>query len=30
VPDPSTPWQGQPASLLLTLPPLSVVVLGPA
>jgi 1,4-alpha-glucan branching enzyme len=29
-PDPSTPWQGQPASLLLTLPPLSVVVLGPA
>jgi 1,4-alpha-glucan branching enzyme len=28
--DASTPWQGQPASLLLTLPPLSVVVLVPA
>jgi 1,4-alpha-glucan branching enzyme len=27
--DPSTPWQGQPASLLLTLPPLSVIVLVP-
>jgi 1,4-alpha-glucan branching enzyme len=27
--DPSTPWQGQPASLLLTLPPLSVLVLVP-
>ncbi len=27
-PDTSTPWQGQPASLLLTLPPLSVLVLG--
>lgn len=27
--DPSTPWQGQPASLLLTLPPLSVLVLAP-
>ena len=29
VPDPATPWQGQPASLLLTLPPLSVLVLVP-
>jgi len=29
-PDPSTPWQGQPQSLLLTLPPLSVVILAPA
>jgi 1,4-alpha-glucan branching enzyme len=28
--DEATPWQGQPASLLLTLPPLSVVVLVPA
>jgi 1,4-alpha-glucan branching enzyme len=28
--DDATPWQGQPASLLLTLPPLSVVVLVPA
>ncbi len=28
VPDTSTPWQGQTASLLLTLPPLSVLVLG--
>jgi 1,4-alpha-glucan branching enzyme len=28
--DELTPWQGQPASLLLTLPPLSVVVLVPA
>jgi 1,4-alpha-glucan branching enzyme len=27
--DPTTPWQGQPASLLLTLPPLSVLVLTP-
>jgi len=26
--DAATPWQGQPASLLITLPPLSVVVLG--
>jgi 1,4-alpha-glucan branching enzyme len=29
-PDPATPWQGQPGSLLLTLPPLSVLVLVPA
>ena len=29
-PDPTTPWQGQPQSLLLTLPPLSVVILAPA
>jgi len=28
--DAGTPWQGQPASLLLTLPPLSVLVLTPA
>jgi 1,4-alpha-glucan branching enzyme len=28
-PDGSTPWQGQPGSLLLTLPPLSVAVLVP-
>jgi 1,4-alpha-glucan branching enzyme len=28
--DTDTPWQGQPSSLLLTLPPLSVVVLTPA
>ncbi len=28
--DEATPWQGQPGSLLLTLPPLSVVVLTPA
>lgn len=28
--DPTTPWQGQPASLLLTLPPLAVVWLAPA
>ena len=27
--DPDTPWQGQPGSLLLTLPPLAVVVLAP-
>jgi 1,4-alpha-glucan branching enzyme len=27
--DPGTPWQGQPASLLITLPPLAVVVLAP-
>jgi 1,4-alpha-glucan branching enzyme len=27
--DDATPWQGQPASLLLTLPPLSVLVLAP-
>ncbi len=27
--DASTPWQGQPGSLLLTLPPLSVLVLAP-
>ena len=27
--DTSTPWQGQPGSLLLTLPPLSVLVLAP-
>jgi hypothetical protein len=25
----TTPWQGQPASLLLSLPPLAVVVLEP-
>ena len=29
VADPATPWQGQPSSLLLTLPPLSVLVLAP-
>lgn len=29
VADAETPWQGQPCSLLLTLPPLSVVVLSP-
>ena len=29
-PDPSTPWQGQSQSLLLTLPPLSVVIVAPA
>ena len=29
VADPFTPWQGQPASLLLTLPPLAVLVLTP-
>jgi 1,4-alpha-glucan branching enzyme len=28
--DPDTPWQGQPGSLLVTLPPLSVLVLAPA
>jgi 1,4-alpha-glucan branching enzyme len=29
VPDSTTPWQGQQSSLLLTLPPLSVLVLVP-
>jgi 1,4-alpha-glucan branching enzyme len=29
VADAATPWQGQPASLLLTLPPLSVLVVAP-
>ena len=28
-PDPDTPWQGQPGSLLITLPPLAVLVLAP-